>query len=535
SFKLSVPHPSIYLQSSTMMEPSSSLCPIHITLPLPSSSSHPDCTCSSGRVPSSSGRSQSSDDSSAMARFHSIMRLLAYLILLALAIHIILSYVVKHETGENEEGGSSAVGIYPFAAKLCQYLELKDTGVEGEMDSNEYKLKGVTVLFRHGERSPIVKDDLSKHHDCGPFRDIDRRSFEYFMKTLDSNEFKKFLKVDKEFKYQPFYPLRSECSPGNMTAEGALQLSRLGNHLRRVYEKTNLFNKENELNVNVTVSPFRRTFQSAVAFLSSFLFPMKGIVDEVFVKYSNETFHCTDPFCQCPSAFKWRSLYEKQHLEYFLNDTTGLKEKTERIFGELEISKRSKDPFQMMDVILGRHMCRRSPLPCVNEECVSFELLKEMLDYTTHRGLDMFNRGNDFISARLHTAEAQSILGYVAKMGDELRLSPQTHKIKIFSGHDTTVGPVLRTLRIPFVDFPRYAAHIVFEIYHDRDGMDFLRLIFNGDDITDELPFCGGKNMCPMSTFTRFSRSGIFAALGFSNVTQLCDPSLTPQPNNAYV
>lgn len=462
------------------------------------------------------------------------MRAIAYLILLALSVHVLLSYVVnKTESGGSEQ--SSEVEGSPLAAELCQYLELKDTGVEGEVDK-KYKLKGVAVVFRHGERSPIVKDDLSKHHDCGPFRDTDRRSFEDFTKILDSDEFRKFLKVDKEFKDQPLYPLRSECSPGNMTAEGALQLSRLGNHLRRVYENTDLFNEENRLDVRVTVSPFRRTFQSAVAFLSSFLFPMKGFVDEVFVKYSNETFHCTDAFCQCPAAFQWRSVYEKQHLAYFLSDTSGLREKTQRIFGGIPASQQSKDPFNMMDVMLGRYMCRRSPLPCTKDgECVSYDLLKEMLDYTTRRGLEMFNAGNELISARLHTAEAQAILGYVATMGDKLKHFPHTNRIKIFSGHDTTVGPILRTLRIPFVDFPRYASHLVFEIYHDGDGMDFLRLVYNGHDRTAELPFCGGKSMCPMSTFTRFSRSGIFAALGFSNATQLCDTSLTPHTNNAYV
>lgn len=63
-----------------------------------------------------------------------------------------------------------------------------------------------------------------------------------------------------------------------------------------MYENTDLFNEENRLDVKVTVSPFRltiysnilqwkyncrRTFQSAIAFVSSFLFPMKGFVDEV--------------------------------------------------------------------------------------------------------------------------------------------------------------------------------------------------------------------------------------------------------------
>lgn len=57
-------------------------------------------------------------------------------------------------------------------------------------------------------RSPIVADDLSEHLDCGPFREKDRRHFKDFVNILDSNEFRKFIKVDKEFKEYPFYPPR---------------------------------------------------------------------------------------------------------------------------------------------------------------------------------------------------------------------------------------------------------------------------------------------------------------------------------------
>ncbi|GMT16718.1 hypothetical protein PFISCL1PPCAC_8015, partial [Pristionchus fissidentatus] len=473
----------------------------------------------------------------AMPRLHSIMRALAYLVLLALCIHLILSLVPTLRTGlEDYDDGSTAIGTSPLTAELCQYLELKETGAEGVVDSEEYKLKGMAVVFRHGERSPIVKDDLSSHHDCAPFRDQDRKSFKDYTEVVNSSEFARFLKVDKEFEQYPLHPLTSECSPGNLTAEGALQLSRLGNHLRRAYKKTELFNEENRLDVKVVVSPYRRTFQSSVALLSSFLFPLKELVDEVHVKYSNETFHCVDAFCVCPPALGWRLEYEKEHLAYFLNDTSELRERTQRIFANIDSTKASDDPFKMMDVLLGRYICRRHPLPCAKGgECVSYDLFKEMLMYTTRRGAEMFNAGNSFISARLHTAEAQAILGYVARMGEELKERPHTNRIKIFSGHDTTVGPLLRTLRIPYVDFPRYASHLVFEVYHDRAGNDHLRLVYNGHDRTAELPFCGGKSMCPMNTFTRFARSGIFATLGFSNATQLCDPTLTPQPHNAYV
>ncbi|GMT20292.1 hypothetical protein PFISCL1PPCAC_11589, partial [Pristionchus fissidentatus] len=227
----------------------------------------------------------------------SIMRELAYLVLLAICIRIIICHVPSLENGlENDEKPTES-GSSPLAAELCQFLELKETGSEGVVDKKKYKLKGMTVVFRHGERSGCVRDDLSKHQDCAPFRDKDRKRFEVYTKVIDSPEFARFLKVDKEFKQYPLSPLKSECSPGNLTAEGALQLSKLGKQLRRAYKETELYNERNRLDVKVVVSPFRRTFQSSVALLSSFLFPMKKHVDEVRVEYSNETFHCADKFC----------------------------------------------------------------------------------------------------------------------------------------------------------------------------------------------------------------------------------------------
>lgn len=40
-------------------------------------------------------------------------------------------------------------------------------------------------------------------------------------------------------------------------------------------------------------------------------FLINEFIFQIFMKYSNETFHCTDDFCQCPTAFDWRALYEK--------------------------------------------------------------------------------------------------------------------------------------------------------------------------------------------------------------------------------
>ncbi|VDL83350.1 unnamed protein product [Nippostrongylus brasiliensis] len=245
-----------------------------------------------------------------------------------------------HETPGEERNESTPVlefhGIPNVWTEMCEFLEREWHGEEG---------------LQH-PRSPLHGD--SSVDGCSPFWDGDRRDFEGFRELIESNDFQNFLHIDPLFSEFSKLPSRSECVGGQMTAEGALQHVKLGNYMYQKYAESELFSTDSRLDVTITSSKYNRTLQSAVAFTSAFLYPGEKAVREVFLKASNFTFLCTDPACACDLAPQWRHQYEKEHLSYFLERSPEILRKDAEILRKHIAFSAARDPFQIIDVALGR-------------------------------------------------------------------------------------------------------------------------------------------------------------------------------------
>ncbi|KAK6046149.1 hypothetical protein COOONC_16346 [Cooperia oncophora] len=79
-------------------------------------------------------------------------------------------------------------------SEMCEFLERDWQGEEGQINDERFRLRGVTVVFRHGERSPLhtVEDAAG----CLPFREQDRQDFEMYKKLIESDDFNFFLRTD---------------------------------------------------------------------------------------------------------------------------------------------------------------------------------------------------------------------------------------------------------------------------------------------------------------------------------------------------
>ena len=57
-------------------------------------------------------------------------------------------------------------------------------------------------------------------------------------------------------------------------------------------------------------------------------------------------------------------------------------------------------------------------------------------------------------------------------------------KLRLFSGHDTTILPFLRILQQDFSTWPPFVANIVFELWQKQDGGEaVVRALYNGQPI----------------------------------------------------
>uniref|UniRef100_A0A1I7TZC2 Lysophosphatidic acid phosphatase type 6 n=1 Tax=Caenorhabditis tropicalis TaxID=1561998 RepID=A0A1I7TZC2_9PELO len=165
------------------------------------------------------------------------------LVVVLIAIYTILKYDSDFDKEKNELNAEKPTWNKEDIREMCQFLEHEITGEEGDqwVKGNEYekdiRLRGITVVFRHGERSPVTKveDDIG----CLPFRDIDRKAFVAYKELAESDEHQAFLKLDPQLKQFPRVPLDAKCVSGMLTAEGALQHLKLGKYFRKRYEKRN--------------------------------------------------------------------------------------------------------------------------------------------------------------------------------------------------------------------------------------------------------------------------------------------------------
>lgn len=94
-------------------------------------------------------------------------------------------------------------------------------------------------------------------------------------------------------------------------------------------------------------------------------------------------------------------------------------------------------------------------------------------------------------------------------------------KISILSGHDTVIAPVLAGLGVysqeELCRWPPYASRIIFELWGikhhsgfvsstnsneaDVANTTFVRVLFNGVDVTTMIPTCPKDNLCTLLAF----------------------------------
>ncbi|VDK66176.1 unnamed protein product [Anisakis simplex] len=130
-------------------------------------------------------------------------------------------------------------------------------------------------------------------------------------------------------------------------------------------------------------------------------------------------------------------------------------------------------------------------------------------------------------------------------MVDQLRRNESdTNLLRVFSGHDVTLRPLLFALGIAHREPPPYTSRLIFEIYEKKysnmkqpvtqsaDGKSkfFVRFIYNGVDQTRRVSFCYKKfslaksrKYCDGRLLKEFVNDGLFKIARASSLNQLCD------------
>ncbi|XP_018783961.1 PREDICTED: 2-phosphoxylose phosphatase 1 isoform X1 [Bactrocera latifrons] len=484
-----------------------------------------------------------------------------------------------------------------------EHLVRRDEG--GILDG--WKLQGVLMVIRHGDRGPMSHMRGVMGIDCSAENNglVNRyRSFLYNSTSSASSNHMYWNKMGP-FHGFPLLPASDRaCLLGQLTFKGVAQMLHVGDILHQIYAHAlGLLTKptSNKPSMGGSSTPnslltsdevvvfstrYRRTFQSALAILFSFLPNDKWL--SLNIRESQSMAFCfTD--CTCHQA---ELLFKRQKNEQKLNLTLqpDISKVIQWVGGTLlQHTPNGINNVQDVMDVLNMILCHDAPLPCRQTISNNSRLFSTQLGTTDLNDVinidqdenaadsnfvpeNIFNEDLDsensmgcvedtHVTALMAYANWQStyevahiyyrrigllrsygmirhIVSYMLRM-----ISGDRTKFVLYSGHDWTLQYLTAALGIRTgKTFIPYATRLAIELYKSETHTDYyFRIVYNGRDVTQQIEFCeGGKSLrvtrdsrgnkadlCPIENIIRFLHEDYFAPLNATNFKDACTATVS--------
>ncbi|XP_068562533.1 2-phosphoxylose phosphatase 1 [Cebidichthys violaceus] len=442
------------------------------------------------------------------------------------------------------------------AYSYCNTPNRTEQAWEGHSPA-DYKLLSVQVMIRHGDRYPLYYIPKTKRPAIDCTLSTNRKPSHPLL-----NAFIRHMGQGSRGHWEstlgsvPRLPNHSACEMGELTQTGVVQHLRNGQLLHQAYKRHNLLPSDwSPRQVWVETTGKSRTLQSGLAFLYGFLPDFDWT--RVTARHQWSTLFCGSA-CDCPA--RNRHLEEEQRRQYRLRVSDTELERTyadmARTLGLLTRQLRAANP---IDSLLC-HLCHGISFPCVPAGagiaggCLTMEqfavIRRQQLDdeadrrraglYHKYAVLAMYPYLNR-TAAKMERVARDNEAGRQRRPGGE-------ELFTLSSAHDVTVAPLLSALGLEEARFPRFAARVVFELWKSppatqgpakkragrgekakaKDGELFVRVLYNGEDVTFHTSFCRAHDrrarqpLCPLKNFLSFVRRDMFGVVNATSYQEAC-------------
>ena len=110
---------------------------------------------------------------------------------------------------------------------------------------------------------------------------------------------------------------------------------------------------------------------------------------------------------------------------------------------------------------------------------------------------------------KLNTLQVYPLLLEIARHQEMVANGSSHKRFVLYSAHDKTLHALKIALGVRDVTHQPYASRLVFELYRKWDDKSlYLRVLFNGMDLTSQLSFCTKSDnlhgMCAFESFKNF-------------------------------
>ncbi|KAJ3178554.1 hypothetical protein HDU85_005161 [Gaertneriomyces sp. JEL0708] len=420
---------------------------------------------------------------------------------------------------------------------------LPDEKTLAQLYPDELKLKFVEIVHRHGERTPahdhfhnISPPSMWNNCQLTPFlhalyasQEDDGTSVQHApehparerppaFRNIVLDPVEHTLDKLQTMTHLKGVNLKGECFQGQLTDQGKATMKEIGQNLRKLYiERLGLFTQQlghgYHRDVYIRSTDYARTIES-VQFLIHGLHPPRTRSEDVadltvHVKAaSDENMY---PHQSCSSLNAATKAFRRTAKAAMQDE---MQEILQRWKHFITPEDRKLNPLRQVHALFDTFVCMRAhgmPLP----KGVTSEDVDHLADITTRQWWNFYDGSEEMASMAI----GRVLKDLKAKIVSAVDGKPDAVKMALFSGHDSTIAPLLSAFKVFDRIYPPFASMINIEVFEDTRGQPgwsrligrraphYVRMLYNGKPL--EIPACaadgnhrsGDRTMCTLDAF----------------------------------
>lgn len=373
-----------------------------------------------------------------------------------------------------------------LASSMLPAVLVGGTLCDSTANENEHTgrtLKSVQVLFRHGARTPLT-DMYWRHPDvrfekgtlCG---DLIKDKVNIKL-TNHAGGPRPFSRRDAK---QAATILPGGCSQGELTLQGQQQALALGTWLRNRYVDDLEFLPPEPLQGTVAgrTTNFRRTIGTLELLVAGLLRKAHGSVDITTAAELDEILFCNAKRCAQLGALM---TVQREVIKTDRGNSDEVRQLESRVKQAMKLSNEDDEEIAFVELhdALTTLRFHDQPLPGRFDDQLLVDIEKE----ATQRMLGMIAPqlpvgGSPVEQDGLLRLGVGLLTAEVLRHLEEAASGDAKHQMYLYSGHDTTIMPVLRALGVDVDRWPGYCSNIIFELWEDSAGSQpktFVRVLY---------------------------------------------------------
>lgn len=363
------------------------------------------------------------------------------------------------------------------------------------LGNDSHELVQVQVIIRHGDRVQWQPKPCWPNSTAVWNCSLSVSSTPSVSRTeMTTNAFRLYRRL---FEYG-VEEIRGDCYVGQLTVKGYYQQLLNGVYLQQAYIDSGFLNRSfNSSEVYIRSDDESRTIQSAEGVVYG-MFPPPALGDnqvEVIDIHTRDKdvdiMEANPTLCPILNTYTINADNSEEYKDHTETITDPL---VKKLSSALNTNITADDIDPLMDCFVV-HTCHGVPIPSSVSQTLIQKTIKELTWMNVYKNsYPSIQNGTKATIGLLIKAIFDRIVNKIS--------NTDPVKFYLYSGHDTTLLPLLVGFSQSDIKWPPYASLMAIELYREKENPDqfAVRIVYNGQPL--KLSFCNGHStLCPWSLF----------------------------------